>query len=528
LISSIVGTTFPDFPVYTQEGDTTGIFQFIEGAKCLILFLGPGCAPCDDRTIEIIAEYERTRARKLGLDIIALVFQYENEFIHLRKLTTNYFQGRTAKFSTTEGYDILAFPALYLLDKQRREVLNAHIPKGDSEDRLLEFLDRLMDKQFSISKTIPSSLRKAIVPVSQSLFSSKVFTSASNNSEQKVGEQGSNKGALILEKSIKLESDSKEKLLSQIAFWGVGKGGEFIFSHDLGRKITIWAATGEILTTLTDEDIFGPGARYSRRCTRIVAIDSTKLCLLFGGVVNDLVLYDWKKKRTELIPLKDKDEKRVHTAVNVAIHNDRIYLLSHPLRMMGYFSQIPEILEIDNEGIKRNQFPSFPDLKYPILTELLASDRDHLVISDGSMIYTASPLADRIYRFDLNGKRHSDFVYPKNSIVQPESDAPENPRVWHEYTAQFGKFDIINYLFCLRKANMDKIIVVRHRGKTLYFDLFDEAGKFTELGEFSNHFDEFRVAHSGNLFYGYKWPEVKDDQFVAYGNPEVFVYRLEF
>ena len=37
----------------------------------------------------------------------------------------------------------------------------------------------------------------------------------------------------------------------------------------------------------------------------------------------------------------------------------------------------------------------------------------------------------------------------------------------------------------------------------------------------------FPINHKENYIYGYKWPEVDIEQFEAYGNPEIVIYRLD-
>jgi hypothetical protein len=69
-LSEIRDAIIPNFSVNIHEGNTLGIFELIESSRSLVLFLGPGCAPCDDHTINIIAEFEKTKAREIGLDNI--------------------------------------------------------------------------------------------------------------------------------------------------------------------------------------------------------------------------------------------------------------------------------------------------------------------------------------------------------------------------------------------------------------------------------------------------------------------------
>jgi hypothetical protein len=333
---------------------------------------------------------------------------------------------------------------------------------------------------------------------------------------------------LIFQKRFSLEYSTKDNLISQIKTFAVGKNGEIYIGYDYGSKLSIFDQNGGHIQTVTEEDVFGPGARSTRVCRRILPLDKTKVGLLYFGFVNDLVIYDWKSKKFDFIPLKDKNDRRAHPVVDVAMARDRIYLLAHPQRTLGYFSGFPEIIALDFKGAKLNSFAAFPGLKFPNLSEQFALNYDQIVLSESNVLYASNPLGDRIYRFDLSGKRLGDLVYPEDYVDQLDNDAPADPRTWQKYFPKLMGADLISEIFCVRRNGMDNIVAVRQKGGSVYFDLFDENGVHTALGKYTvKDFEDGKITNSGNLFYGYKWPEVDNDQFLAYGNPEIVVYRLD-
>jgi hypothetical protein len=399
-------------------------------------------------------------------------------------------------------------------------MLDAHFPRAGAENQLRNFLKSLVNSKssgsYSPNKTLQDATSSVRITSPKDLVNTDAYKARQSTKDRK----------LILYKRFRLEHNVDKDLLSQITVFSIGTNGELFFSHDYGDQISVFNNEGAFLATITTEDIFGPGSRNTRSCSRILPLNETKAYLLFFGFVKELIIYDWKRKAFDFMSLKHLNEHRAHSIVDVAISEDRLYLLSHPQRTLGYFSRFAEIIELDYEGRKRNRFAAFPDLKFPNLAEHLALDRDQIVLSKGNILYTSSPLGDRIYRFDLSGNRLGDLIYPKGFIVQLDRDAQEDYREWYKHYHKFGNIDIIKEIFCVRKDNVDNIVIVRRRGRSLYFDMFDKTGMFTELGEYSDYFEYFMVANREDLFYGYRWPEVKDGQFVAYGNPEIVVYRL--
>lgn len=59
------------------------------------------------------------------------------------------------------------------------------------------------------------------------------------------------------------------------------------------------------------------------------------------------------------------------------------------------------------------------------------------------------------------------------------------------------------------------------------FDIFDHDGNLVELGDYTAKMEYVPIAHKDNYIYGYKWPVVEVEQFEAYGNPEIVVYRVD-
>ncbi len=72
-----------------------------------------------------------------------------SEFIHLRTLTTHNFQGKIAKVNSSDGYEIPKYPALYLIDKKGRKILDAHFPQANAEFLLQHFLNDVVNLELS-------------------------------------------------------------------------------------------------------------------------------------------------------------------------------------------------------------------------------------------------------------------------------------------------------------------------------------------------------------------------------------------
>ncbi len=519
LISEVVSQTFPDFQVYTENGDSLGISEVMDEKINLILFLGPGCIPCNSQVIETVAEFHKVNHEP---KIVALVYKGEHEFVHLRTLAETKFKGLVAKFSSTNKFVIPTFPSVYLFDKESRKIVDVFFPDAN---RIEDFQDFLKNVTEHTHRSYPQKVtpqfaanrdysRKRVETINQ-MFSRK-------------------KEQLTLVKRIKLEYNS-ESLISDVRAFEIGKDGEIFIGHSSGQKVTIFGSEGNYMKTLTVEDIYGPG-RTNADCSRIFSVGKSQVGFLFIGFVTDLPLYDLQKSEfsfmplnnvtTDLIFVPELRKKRLPRNSPVLdatfVDDDHVYLLSFPQRVLGQEGS-PQVFELENNTIV-NSFAAFPNLRYPNFSQRYAPQRARIIWYD-NILYTYCPLENRIYRFDATGNRLDDLVYPMGFINQPDGDAPNDPREWHKY--EIGNADLFNGIFPTKIENKAYVIIARQRDRSFFLDVFDDKDMLTESIEITGYFEENRIAEHNGHFYGYMWPEVGVQRFEVTGNPEVVIYSLK-
>lgn len=527
------GKAFPNFTVLTTTGDTFDVFDLIKSTqnRSLIVMLGSGCVPCDDRTIQTLSNFQRKRQGTNDFETIVLVSVGIHEFVHLRKLTTYKYNGKIAKFSTeTFGkvFDRAVYPALYLVENSSQKILDCHFPTAFDNSQLEGFLEKISDNSLVtwLGRFLDNSTEK-------STSKAKEPSKKSDGLESLKPPQGK----LIPFRRISLQNEPEDALISEITGLSVAENGQLFISHERGQKITIFSPDGKYLRTFSMEDILGPGQKQFR-CVRMHMTEDAKACFLLKGAQNHVVIYDFRTEKfidktplslTNKIEFRAESQKKNFPRNNAILDFafiDETYLLYliHPHRALGQ-KGLAQVFKVVGDTISES-FLAFSDLEFPNMAEHIATSRDQLHFRDG-VIYISSPLDNRIYRFDSSGKRLKDLIYPKGHLEQLNRDVPEKYSEWFKYFDQLGEIDLISSIFPFKGKRKTYVVVARQKKQSIYFDLFDSEGNLEYLGDYTDMIAIFPIAYSKNYIYGYNWPAVELQQFQAIGNPEIIVYRID-
>lgn len=325
----------------------------------------------------------------------------------------------------------------------------------------------------------------------------------------------------------KIQLSAKKVVLSNINYMTIHN--KFIYlSHERGNKISIFDFNGQLIKTITNEELWGPGQNRRISCIQIVPFEDKKVCFLFKGFVNELVIFDISSNKFKYVPFQSSTQKIINNITAIALKNEyEIYLLKHPQRVLGQNGNI-RIAKLKDKKIDDN-FIELPKLKYPLFTEYFAERGDHLILFD-NIIYFTAILEKQIYLYDLSGNLLSSFVYPKNFLIHPDQDLPSNLKRWSNFLSKIPTYDKIINLFPIKDNQKTYLLVSRVRNRSNYFDIFDDTGKIIYSKDQSNIIKENTISISdfNNQLYVLKWPDVSVEQFEVYGNPEIWVYKLYF
>lgn len=143
IIYSLRNQIIPNFWIYTNRGNMVKFYDFLDAQINIILFLGNGCFPCDDLTIKVLSQYEKSKNRPSNIAIQILVQRGDQEFQHLRKLTYYNFSGPIGKFNANLDNIIPTYPALLVISKEKWKVLDLYFPRyNEEENKIKEFLTK--------------------------------------------------------------------------------------------------------------------------------------------------------------------------------------------------------------------------------------------------------------------------------------------------------------------------------------------------------------------------------------------------
>ncbi len=337
---------------------------------------------------------------------------------------------------------------------------------------------------------------------------------------------------VLLQRHIPLAVSEAGDLLSDIRTMALTPTKQIVVIHDRGNQATVFGNTGAFLKAIRFEDAYGPGANKRGRFERVRATNAGKLIFLPSGFVQKYLLYDLQQDEFKLVPFDSSHQRRTSPPafVDIASRDGKtIVLLKHPRRVLGQPGEAEVVILSDERKMK--SFAAFPGLRFPRLSQHFAAWGDRVVLLDDGTICVSNPFADRIYRYDLAGRRLADLVYPEGVLQRPEEDAPQDPRRWATALKNARQSDTIKDVFPVVKSGERFYLVVRVREKSLFLDLFLEDGTFHPLGDYFARFggeNLVTIASRDEFLYVLKWPDVEPNQFSAVGNPEVAVFEVVF